>query len=244
MKTQKLSIAQIKASKYNPRKDLKPGDPEFEKLKNSIERWDLVEPLVVNKRTGVLVSGHQRLKVCKALGLESVEAVIVDLPPDREKLLNMSLNKNGSDWDYLKLEELFREFDLGELNITGFDDDEIKKIATLMDDTSDVAFSNPSQTPSVSGSVSGYEERGGGAGNGITVRVGSNTAFEPHVSADDGAETDADNEETASDDKFVVYISFGSKDAADNWLAQEGFDVKFDNREMVHIYMSGEDNEN
>ena len=133
MEIQRLPIGEIKAAKYNPRKDLKPGDPEFEKLKNSIERWDLVEPLVVNKRTGTLISGHQRLKVCRVLGITTVEAVVVDLSPKHEKLLNMSLNKTGSDWDYVKLEELFKEFDISELGITGFDDDEVKRIADMLD---------------------------------------------------------------------------------------------------------------
>lgn len=131
---QNILISKINAAKYNPRKDLKPSDAEFKKLKDSIERWDLVEPLVVNQRTNTLISGHQRLKVCKALGMTEVQAVMVDLSLEREKLLNMSLNKNGSDWDYIKLEELFREFTPDDLTITGFDADEIKKITAFMDD--------------------------------------------------------------------------------------------------------------
>ena len=47
MKLVRMSIADIRLAKYNPRKDLKPGDVEFEKLKASIERWGLVKPLVV-----------------------------------------------------------------------------------------------------------------------------------------------------------------------------------------------------
>ena len=131
---QNILISKINAAKYNPRKDLKPSDAEFKKLKDSIERWDLVEPLVVNQRTNTLISGHQRLKVCKTLGMTEVQAVMVDLSLEREKLLNMSLNKNGSDWDYIKLEELFREFTPDDLTITGFDADEIKKITAFMDD--------------------------------------------------------------------------------------------------------------
>lgn len=131
---QNILISKINAAKYNPRKDLKPSDAEFKKLKDSIERWDLVEPLVVNQRTNTLISGHQRLKVCKALGMTEVQAVMVDLSLEREKLLNMSLNKNGSDWDYIKLEELFREFTPDDLTITGFDADEIEKITAFMDD--------------------------------------------------------------------------------------------------------------
>ncbi len=201
IKVEKMPIEKIKAAKYNPRKDLKPGDPEFEKLKNSIERWDLVEPLVVNKRTGTLVSGHQRLKVCQALGIKTVQAVVVDLPLEREKLLNINLNKTGSDWDYLKLEELFKEFDPEELSITGFDEDEIKKIADLIGDVPDDVLDNPSKEQT------------------------QETAEEDAQPDDDG--------------KFSVYVSFGSKEEAEDWLQQEGFSEKFKGRETVNIHVRG-----
>ena len=128
MELVKMAIGDIKPAKYNPRKNLKPGDPEFEKLKASIERWELVEPLVVNKQGNVLVGGHQRLKVCKALGMKEVQVVLVDLNPTRERLLNLSLNKVCGDWDYSKLENLFQEFSLEDLGITGFDASEIEQI--------------------------------------------------------------------------------------------------------------------
>ena len=243
MEIQSMPITQIKAAKYNPRKDLKPGDAEFEKLKNSIERWDLVEPLVVNKRTGTLVSGHQRLKVCQALGINTVEAVVVDLSPEREKLLNMSLNKNGSDWDYLKLEELFKEFDPEELNITGFDDDEIRKISALMNDTSDVVFDNSSQEQSPSRSQTSYEE----SGQEVTSDNNSGAAYETYhagSSDTDAAIEPVDPIEPVDNDEFIVYVSFGNKEDADAWLEQEGFDVRFNDREMVHIRMSGDEHGN
>ena len=63
---------------------------------------------------------------------------MVDLSPEREKLLNISLNKTGSDWDYLKLGELFSEFSLDELNITGFDDKEIMQILEINDAPDDM----------------------------------------------------------------------------------------------------------
>ena len=243
MEIQSMPIEQIKAAKYNPRKDLKPGDAEFEKLKNSIERWDLVEPLVVNKRTGTLVSGHQRLKVCQALGIKTVEVVVVDLSPEREKLLNMSLNKNGSDWDYLKLEELFKEFDPEELNITGFDDDEIRKISALMDDTSDVVFDNPSQEQSHSRLQTSYEE----SGQEGTSDNNSGAAYETYhagSSDTDAAIEPVDPIEPVDNDEFIVYVSFGNKEDADAWLEQEGLDVRFNDREMVHIRMSGDEHGN
>lgn len=54
MEIKRIPLNQINPAKYNPRKDLKPGDPEYEKLKKSIDEFDLVEPLVMNKRYGSL----------------------------------------------------------------------------------------------------------------------------------------------------------------------------------------------
>lgn len=63
MKIEKIEIEKLNPAKYNPRKDLKPGDAEYEKLKRSIEEFGYVEPIVWNKHTGNMISGHQRLKV-------------------------------------------------------------------------------------------------------------------------------------------------------------------------------------
>lgn len=79
MKIEKIKIKTIKPLKFNPRIDLKPEDEEYQKIKKSILEFDLVEPFIVNKRTGNLISRHQRLKILKELGKKEVEAVIVDL---------------------------------------------------------------------------------------------------------------------------------------------------------------------
>lgn len=62
------------------------------------------------------------------MGIKEAEVVLVDLSPEKEKLLNMSLNKVSGDWDYIKLEELFKEFNLDDLGITGFDKHEIEDL--------------------------------------------------------------------------------------------------------------------
>ena len=75
-----MKLSELNPAKYNPRKALKPGDKEFEKLKNSIENFGYVELIVVNTRTGnTVISGHQRLSVLKHLGREEAECVLVDL---------------------------------------------------------------------------------------------------------------------------------------------------------------------
>ena len=62
MKIVKKKIEDLRPASYNPRKDLKPGDKEYEKLKRSITEFGYVEPVIWNERTGTVVGGHQRLK--------------------------------------------------------------------------------------------------------------------------------------------------------------------------------------
>lgn len=92
MKMQKIGINELKMAEYNPRKNLTEKDPEYQKIKKSILEFGFVSPLVVNKDMTV-IGGHQRLKVLKELGFESVECIIVDLDKTKEKALNIALNK-------------------------------------------------------------------------------------------------------------------------------------------------------
>ena len=62
MKTAVMKLKDIRPAAYNPRVTLKPGDKDYEALKNSLERFGVAEPLIVNETTGNLVAGHQRLK--------------------------------------------------------------------------------------------------------------------------------------------------------------------------------------
>ena len=134
MKISLVDISKINPAPYNPRLDLQPGDPDYEKLSRSISEFDCVEPLVWNRRTGNLVGGHQRLKVLIAQGRKQVPCSIVNLPPEKEKTLNLALNRISGDWDKDKLAVLLDElvqlpdFDL---ELTGFD---IPEASHLIDD--------------------------------------------------------------------------------------------------------------
>jgi DNA modification methylase len=116
---------------YNPRVELRPGDPVFEQLKRSVETFGPVEPIVWNRRTGHVVGGHQRLGVLRHLGWERVEVVEVDLDEVKEKALNLALNKISGAWDEPKLAQLLGELggvpDL-DLALTGFGSEEITEL--------------------------------------------------------------------------------------------------------------------
>jgi ParB-like chromosome segregation protein Spo0J len=116
---------------------LKPGDREYERLKKSVLEFGFVDPLVWNERTGRLVGGHQRLKVLKELGYKEVEVSVVDLPEEKEKALNVALNKIQGEWDEEKLGELLKELKESEtvdVTATGFSLREIDKLLAELED--------------------------------------------------------------------------------------------------------------
>jgi len=110
-------------AEYNPRQLTK---DQYSQLKDSIKRFGLVDPLIVNKnkeRKNILVGGHQRFKIAKEMGIDEIPCVEVDLTLDAEKELNIRLNKNVGEWDY---DALANYFDVGELTDWGFSNDELQ----------------------------------------------------------------------------------------------------------------------
>lgn len=129
MNIQKINILKLKPSEYNPRKDLKPEDEEYIKIKNSILEFGYVAPVIINADMTV-IGGHQRLKVLKELGYEEIQCIVVDLDKNKEKALNLALNKISGEWDNDKLEAILvelKETDI-DINITGFSNDEVDDI--------------------------------------------------------------------------------------------------------------------
>jgi len=106
-----VELKKLNPAPYNPRKDLKPGDPEYERLKMSIEEFGYVDPIVVNKNGWVIVGGHQRFKVLQELGYTKDSVSVVDLDDEKEKALNVVLNNPNvqGEWDMPRLEGLIGE---------------------------------------------------------------------------------------------------------------------------------------
>ena len=124
-----LPVSALKPAEYNPRKKLKPGDKEYQKIKDSIEEFGFADPLVVNADM-TIIGGHQRLTVAVDLGYTEVPCAVVDVDKIREKALNIALNKITGAWDENLLAELLQDiqdsdFDLGK---TGFEPPEIETL--------------------------------------------------------------------------------------------------------------------
>lgn len=136
MEVKKIAVDKINPAKYNPRKKLKPGDAEYEKLKRSIKEFGYVEPIIWNQRTGNIVGGHQRFTVLKNEGYKEVDCVVVDLGEQEEKALNIALNKIHGDWDLPLLKDLLEELDksMFDVSLTGFDALEIEEIFSKVHD--------------------------------------------------------------------------------------------------------------
>jgi DNA modification methylase len=126
-----IAAKRVNPATYNPRKDLQPDDAEYKKLQKSMEEFGCVEPLVWNKRTGNLVGGHQRFKILQAQGLKQLQVSVVDLPPEKERALNVALNKISGEWDEQKLAELLDELGKApdfDISMTGFDAPEVEDL--------------------------------------------------------------------------------------------------------------------
>jgi ParB-like chromosome segregation protein Spo0J len=131
-----MPIAELAPAPYNPRRDLKPGDREYESLKRSIQEFGVVDPVIFNTRTKRLVGGHQRLTVLRDLGHATAPTVLVDLDELREKALNLALNKIAGAWDMPLLKDLLLDIERsgGDQTLTGFDPKEIDEIITTYRD--------------------------------------------------------------------------------------------------------------
>lgn len=138
---------------YNPRVTLKPGDPAYDRLKASLETFDYVDPIIVNRRTGRIVGGHQRYAVLRDLGYTEAAVSVVDLDETREQALNVALNKNTGAWDEEKLADLLTELTttLDDITVTGFGADEVDAFLASMQprpqEDPDAAIPEPPREP-------------------------------------------------------------------------------------------------
>jgi len=136
IKTVLVKVTDLIPSDYNPRKWSK---EQVEQLKESIQRFGIVDPIIANSadnRKNIIIGGHFRLEVAKRLGYKEIPVVYVNLPElERERELNLRLNKNQCEFDY----SLLAKFDEKILKDIGFSSEEIDSIFDI-DDTNTEIF--------------------------------------------------------------------------------------------------------
>jgi DNA modification methylase len=122
------------AAPYNPRTI---SDHDLEALRRSLRFFGTVEPVVVNKRSGCIVGGHQRVRAALAEEIESLPVVYVDLDEPSERQLNLALNRIHGTWDEERLAALLQELAAAgaDLELTGFESDEINQILASLGPT-------------------------------------------------------------------------------------------------------------
>ena len=115
-------------AEYNPRQLTK---DQYKHLQDSITRFGLVDPIIVNsnkERKNIIVGGHQRVKVAKDMNIDQVPVLEIDLTYERERELNVRLNKNTGEWNW---DELANSFDIAELTDWGFNESQLVGFSDL-----------------------------------------------------------------------------------------------------------------
>ena len=115
-------------AEYNPRQLTK---DQHQHLKDSIQRFGLVDPILVNKhkdRKDIIIGGHQRVRVAKDLDIDKVPCIELSLTYEKERELNVRLNKNTGEWNW---DELANSFDIAELTEWGFNESQLVGFSDL-----------------------------------------------------------------------------------------------------------------
>ena len=135
MRFELWSLADMIPATYNPRKPLTPEDPEYQSIKSSIQEFTYSDPIVLNF-DGTIIKGHQRRTVMMDMGYTQAWCIVLEIrDKQKEKALNIALNKITGKWDNAILKDLLLELDLNgyDFTVTGFHRDELEDLIQLVD---------------------------------------------------------------------------------------------------------------
>lgn len=144
-----IPVEQMNPAPYNPRVDLSPDSPEYQHIKNSLDSFGYLDPIVWNKRTGNIVSGHQRYKIMVDGGATELMVRVVDFDEDTEKACNLAMNKAVGLWDEEKLNTLLEEMKgtSWDMSDFGFDLSELEELDEDSDNPYTQNVITPTYTP-------------------------------------------------------------------------------------------------
>ena len=130
---ERRSLADLRPAEYNPRKKLTPDDPEYIQIRESLREFGYADPIVINS-DGTIIKGHQRRNVMLDLGYTEADVIVLDIPDkQKEKALNIALNKITGKWDNSLLRDLLVELDLEgyDFSVTGFHRDDLEDLIRI-----------------------------------------------------------------------------------------------------------------
>jgi hypothetical protein len=116
MKIKERKISELRPAEYNSRHLTR---KQYKALRRSMEELGDLGVAVINMypgRENVIIAGHQRIRIARAMKRETFPCLEVKFDPAMERKANLRLNRGG-EWDY---DTLANEFDLDELLAEGF----------------------------------------------------------------------------------------------------------------------------
>lgn len=128
-------LADMQPAEYNPRKQLTPEDPEYQEIMRSVETFDYSDPIVLNY-DGTIIKGHQRRTVMMDMGYTEAWCIVLEIrDKQKEKALNIALNKITGKWDNAILKDILLELDLDgyDFTVTGFHRDDLEDLIQQLD---------------------------------------------------------------------------------------------------------------
>ena len=150
METVDIRINDIRVYEKNPRRN----DHAVAKTAEAIQEFGFLVPIIIDS-DNIIIDGHLRLKAAKQLGMESVPCVVArELDPVKLKALRLSVNRiaNEAGWDVdlLKMEITDLVNSNYEINLTGFDEEEIDSILEGLAEPQDITGYEPVLRPEAS----------------------------------------------------------------------------------------------
>ena len=122
LQVEELPIADLHPDPGNPRRI---GEDELAALTRSIATFGVVDPVLARRADRRVIAGHQRLVAARRAGLTTVPVILLDLPVEDARLLNVALNQIGGEWDADLLARLLidlRATAARDLTLSGFAD--------------------------------------------------------------------------------------------------------------------------
>lgn len=110
----RINLADAAPHPDNPRNHPAKGTPEWEALRQSLLS-DYFDPMVLNSRNGLLVSGHYRRKILLDEGFHSADMVVVDWDEPTHKARMIAANELLGRFDDAKLSAFLEEIKAGAL---------------------------------------------------------------------------------------------------------------------------------